>query len=66
MNTPATPRLRSLLTVSGCGLLALPLSAQTAVEAPKGAEVVVMSPFAVQTDKDVGYEASRTLAGSRR
>lgn len=55
-------RLAALLA-----LLAPPLSdAQTAVEPnAKPNEAVVLSPFTVQSDKDTGYQATSTLAGSR-
>src|SRR5262249_54084264 len=47
------------------------LSAQTAPvpslapPATAGAEVVEISPFAVNTSRDIGYPAENTLAGSR-
>ncbi len=47
----------------GC-LLALSLSAQTTPPRPAEEDVVLLSPFAVQTNKDVGYEASESLAGT--
>lgn len=45
---------------------ALPLAAQTVPPPPAAAEadVLVLSPFTVQTNKDVGYEASESLAGT--
>ncbi|MEO6245079.1 MAG: TonB-dependent receptor plug domain-containing protein, partial [Opitutaceae bacterium] len=49
----------ALLTLS-----ALPLFAQLAPEKPKDEEVTLLSPFTVQTNKDVGYEASESLAGT--
>jgi hypothetical protein len=45
-------------------LAALPLVAQTAPEKPKEEDVVILSPFTVQTAKDVGYEASESLSGT--
>ncbi len=50
-------------------LLAPPLlDAQTAAEREKAAksdEAIVLSPFTVQSEKDTGYQATSTLAGSR-
>jgi hypothetical protein len=65
MKSMLTPRpRRRLLAVltTVLSLNVLLLSAQTVGEKPKE-EVVVMSPFTVQTNKDIGYEASRNLAG---
>jgi len=61
-----TPLLSAVVTSVALGVL--PLSAQTAQETPKEEkpkeeEMVVMSPFTVETSKDIGYEANRTLAG---
>jgi hypothetical protein len=46
-----------------------PLGAQTtgapAAPDPKPAEAVVLSPFTVTTEKDTGYAATNTLAGTR-
>ena len=42
----------------------LPLVAQTAPEKAKDDEVLLLSPFTVQTNKDVGYEASSSLSGT--
>ncbi len=53
---PAVWRILPLVIVST-------LLAQPAQEKAKPEEVVIMSPFTVETNKDVGYEASRTLAG---
>ncbi len=44
--------------------VALPLLAQTAAEKTKDDEVLLLSPFTVQTNKDVGYEASSSLSGT--
>lgn len=44
------------------------LSAQTAPPAaarPAGDDTVVLSPFSVSTDKDVGYRATNSIAGTR-
>ncbi|MBI4623823.1 MAG: hypothetical protein HY736_11490 [Verrucomicrobia bacterium] len=64
MNTTTIPgtiwRLLSVLAA----LSVLPLRAQTAPEKPKDEEILVLSPFTVQTSKDVGYEASSSLAGT--
>jgi len=45
-------------------LLALPLVGQIAPEKPKEEEILILSPFTVQTAKDVGYEASESLSGT--
>ena len=60
-----TPALPSLILL----LAALPLAAQTA-PAPGATtnstdSTVTLSPFEVRTDKDTGYTATNTLAGSR-
>ena len=62
----------TLVFVSAALLAAVPrLSAQAlppapAATPPTGTEPVVeMSPFTVNTEKDVGYHAENTLAGSR-
>lgn len=65
MKSVPTPRqfrrlLSVLATVSPLSVRAA--AAESGSEKPKE-EVVVMSPFTVQTNKDIGYEASRTLAG---
>jgi hypothetical protein len=39
--------------------------APPAAPAPASAEVIELSPFTVNTDRDVGYQAENTLAGSR-
>lgn len=44
--------------------VAWPLLAQTAPEKAKDDEVLLLSPFTVQTNKDVGYEASSSLSGT--
>jgi outer membrane receptor protein involved in Fe transport len=58
-----TPRsLAALLT----GLVAgAPAVAQTAPAAPAKDEAITLSPFVVETEKDTGYAATSTLAGSR-
>src|SRR5687768_18424605 len=65
-------RQATLVLTSAALLAAVPrLSAQAlppapATPAPRGTEPVVeMSPFNVNTEKDVGYHAENTLAGSR-
>ena len=45
-------------------LAVAPLSAQVAPEPAKPEEVLILSPFTVQTSADVGYEASESLAGT--
>ncbi len=64
--------LRPLLVVQACALLAVStLLGQQATPPPatpaatSGEEIVKMSPFTVNTTKDVGYFAENTLAGSR-
>ena len=59
---PRPLRTQGFLVTAAAALGALCLTAQTAPEKPKE-EILVMSPFTVQTSKDIGYEASRTLAG---
>src|SRR5687768_11541582 len=56
-------RLASLV----CLILPAVLSAQVtpAVRPPTSEEAVTLSPFEVRTDKDTGYTATSTLAGSR-
>jgi iron complex outermembrane receptor protein len=56
--------LTSVLAVCGLALSAQPLPA---TQAPSSApeETVVLSPFVVNSSKDVGYVATNTLAGSR-
>ena len=57
------------LTVLALLASTLPLAAQTTAPAPakpeKEEEVVVLSPFEVSAEKDTGYQATQTLAGSR-
>jgi outer membrane receptor for ferric coprogen and ferric-rhodotorulic acid len=72
MTTPS----RLFLSAAACALVSLSLSrAQTAptpppasasapAPAPAG-EVVELSPFTVNTSRDLGYQAENTLAGSR-
>jgi iron complex outermembrane receptor protein len=63
--TLAAAQLAACLVLVGPGL---GLNAQTAVTPPPPAnnqEVVELSPFTVNTSRDVGYAAENTLAGSR-
>ncbi len=53
----ALVRLFALLAVQ-------PLAAQTVAQKPNPEDVVVLSPFTVQTNTDVGYEASSSLSGT--
>ncbi|MFT3782177.1 MAG: TonB-dependent receptor [Nibricoccus sp.] len=70
-NTPmATIRRnskRAFLALSS--VIAVSLSAQTAVDSKPeqiaGDDVVKLSPFQVSTEKDIGYKASNSIAGSR-
>ncbi|MBL9212950.1 MAG: hypothetical protein JNL92_20990 [Opitutaceae bacterium] len=69
--TPSTPTAATTAPLIGLILLALPLAAQTAVpgntspSAPELDRAVELSPFVVQSDRDTGYQASSTLAGTR-
>jgi outer membrane receptor protein involved in Fe transport len=49
------------------GLLAttLHLSAADAVPPPAGGEIIQLSPFTVDTSKDVGYKAANSISGTR-
>jgi iron complex outermembrane receptor protein len=65
-----TPPLTAAAISLACGLSPLPsVFAQTARAEPAPAldegEVIVLSPFEVSTQRDVGYLAGNTLAGSR-
>jgi outer membrane receptor protein involved in Fe transport len=67
-STPLIARFRPLIPLS-LVLVALPLAAQTlptgALSAPPAdKEVLVLSPFTITSVKDVGYEASESLAGT--
>ena len=63
--TPAATARRVLFIRLGASALlvaaAVPLPAQTP---PAPAETIVLSPFTITSDKDVGYEASESLAGT--
>ena len=52
---------------AGLGCLAAPAAAQTPAPAPtqKSAEAVVLNPFTVTSEKDQGYVATSSLAGTR-
>jgi outer membrane receptor protein involved in Fe transport len=63
-------RSRALGVIAFCLAASLTLQAQTApssssTSAQNSKEVIVLTPFQVSTDKDVGYMAANTLAGSR-
>src|SRR3954463_13662304 len=64
-----TPNRMFAAGLSGClALFTSGASAQTAPALPPAAnpaDVVELSPFTVNTDRDVGYQAENTLAGSR-
>ncbi|MEY2878933.1 MAG: hypothetical protein RLZZ15_1313 [Verrucomicrobiota bacterium] len=70
--TYLAPAIRSIVAICALGAFSLAMSAQTAPRAAAGAstagvaadETVVLSPFTITSDKDVGYEASETLAGT--
>jgi len=51
--------------VHGQAVSPAPASPSTAPAAPTPGEVVELSPFTVQTDRDLGYQAESSLAGSR-
>ena len=59
--TPHRTALALALTLG----LAAPLSAQTAPAASEDSDVVVLTPFTVNTEKDNGYTAVDSLAGGR-
>jgi outer membrane receptor for ferric coprogen and ferric-rhodotorulic acid len=66
MKTPDSKKssagwLPALLALLSAG----PAVAQTAPADPKDTAPITLSPFEVQTDKDSGYTATSTLAGSR-
>ncbi len=56
-----------LLTTSGLAQTASPAPASDSAQKKKTdqEDTVVLSPFVVDADKDVGYQATQTLAGSR-
>lgn len=65
-----TSRERSLLTLVASASFTIFAAAQQSSPPPetqpaKGEEVLVLSPFEVNTSSDVGYMATETLAGSR-
>src|SRR5688572_23239225 len=65
---PESFRLRCRrLAAFACLLLPALLPAQVTPAAPPATaeEAVTLSPFEVRTDKDTGYTATSTLAGSR-
>jgi len=64
MKTSIRLRLLLRLFLAAPFLAAPARSAQTPPPQPKDEEVVMLSPFTVQTNKDVGYEASSSLAGT--
>ncbi len=64
--TPSSLRLRRpAATALLVAATALTASAQTAAPSTAGDTPVELSPFVVNTDKDTGYAATSTLAGSR-
>jgi len=65
--TTCRPALSGILALSGL-LAAWPLSAAaqaTDASSTTDDETIVLSPFEVRTDRDTGYIATNTLAGSR-
>ena len=77
MNTPRIPLLRTAAAASAIALLALlasttaraqavaPVKPATEKPAEKDKDIVELTPFTVSTEKDTGYFAENTLAGSR-
>ena len=67
METISRNSKRTILLLSS--VLAASLSAQTPAdtrtEQPPSGDVIELSPFAVTTDKDSGYRASNSIAGTR-
>lgn len=64
--------MRSVFSVCLCATISLRSDAQVAPRdtSPAGVEadrsdIVVLTPFVVESDKDIGYAASSTLAGTR-
>ena len=53
---------RLLLVLSA--VLSLSVRAQVVADKPKDEDILILSPFTVQTTADVGYEASSSLAGT--
>ncbi|MDP3207922.1 MAG: TonB-dependent receptor plug domain-containing protein [Rhodoglobus sp.] len=68
MNPAPPPDSHRRLLPALCLLATLPLAAQSvrapATEKPKDEDVLILSPFTVQTNTDVGYEASSSLSGT--
>jgi len=67
MNPVVTPRQAVARLALPVALLSAgwsALSAQTAATKSKDEEILVLSPFTVQTAADVGYEASESLSGT--
>ena len=61
---PGAPRWRTLAV--SIGLVHVHLGAQTApAPSPQPGAAVELSPFVVASDKDTGYAATETLAGTR-
>jgi len=65
--TPMKPTPTSARTLLGllATLVAVSDADSQTVEKPKEEEAIVLSPFTVNTQKDTGYLATSTLAGSR-
>ncbi|MDP3070996.1 MAG: hypothetical protein Q8N18_11950, partial [Opitutaceae bacterium] len=68
---PNLPTQTPLALLLGLILASLPLAAQTAPTANRAAsegetdKAIELSPFVVQSEKDTGYQAASTLAGTR-
>lgn len=52
-------------TPAGCVACLLAAAGFISAAEPAGSKVIELSPFQVLSDKDVGYVANDTLAGSR-
>ena len=66
-SSPSAPRCRvSTALVLGALLAGVRLAAQVAPPAPRAAgDAVILSPFTVGSERDSGYAATETLAGTR-
>ncbi len=65
-NESSSVKSRTLLSLFAAWFIAgAAADAQTANPPPKDETAVLLSPFEVRTDKDTGYIATNTLAGSR-
>lgn len=65
MNTRSIPRLILGLLTAGSTALAQTAPTETSASAPRADDVVELSPFVVNSERDTGYQALSTLAGTR-